>query len=291
MYAVSLFAAECVFALQALRQNLPSEKKVFAIRALYHCGMIAFAEFTIAARAVYAAFASATAVVATGRKPRLRAVALSSLVFAAYEGTQLYFAPDASFLLAAAALLTSALALCGKCGFCRFAATASLMGAILILCLCFDNALAELAAGLYPWLLPVVAFGCAVAFVAARAAFVRLYRSRRKKTYSASVSVRVGGECAECAGYWDSGNTLLFRGESPVVVLGRDAAHILDAARVAGRVSVASVCGNCDRVAYYIDELKVKDADGELNLTDVVAVGSDRGFDGFSVLLNCGLHC
>ena len=76
---------------------------------------------------------------------------------------------------------------------------------------------------------------------------------------------------------------------SPVVVLDGRVSNVLEGARIAGAMTVSGACGTRGSVAYYLDSLKVRDGDGERTYADVVAVAVDRNFDGFDVLLNCGL--
>ena len=136
-----------------------------------------------------------------------------------------------------------------------------------------------------PFSLPLFA----AAHLLIRAAAARALSCRVKRAYGASVELTVGEKSVEAAAFWDSGNTLTFRGTSPVVVLDGRVAEVLDGARVAGVMTVAGACGTRGAVAYYLDRLKVRDSDGERAYADVVAVSVDRDFDGFDVLLNCGL--
>ncbi len=247
--------------------------------------MFGFAEFEVVSAGICGAFCSATALRISSRRGRFAVVA-SAIVFALSVWIKAYFAPRAWQLLSVAALLVSSLLTAHGDARKIVAVSVAEVAAALVYCGVYG------AFSSYGQIVAVASAGafCLVGHFAVCAVCAAVARSGRKRDYGAEVNVSVAGRRVNVAGFWDSGNSLTFRGMEPVVVVGADGAGILDGARVAGQMIVSSVCGKTRRTAYFIDELTVRDADGEKSFKDVVAIGADSAFDGFKILLNCGLN-
>lgn len=254
----------------------------------YHCGMYGFAEFHILSAAFAAVFAGGTAARLFGGRT-VEGAAAFSVAVVLLRTVEVVFAPHAMALAYAAAVAIAALVVARRGRPRAFVGAAAAIALTFAAATCLDEFAAQASGRYYPVVSLVEAPLFAAAHLLIRAAAARALSCRVKRAYGASVELTVGEKSVEAAAFWDSGNTLTFRGTSPVVVLDGRVAEVLDGARVAGVMTVAGACGARGAVAYYLDRLKVRDSDGERAYADVVAVSVDRDFDGFDVLLNCGL--
>lgn len=249
----------------------------------YYFHMFGYAEYHIVSSALTGAFCGATIAAIFGAK-RLLPMLLSAAALALLECASLLFGTFAEGIaLAAIALAVAATATKSSL---RSAISASVVY-LTAVTLC-DAILRSLrCAG--PLCLLVSVFAYPLVFAVICAVRKRLITRKTMRSYGASVTLTVGERSVSVPGFWDSGNTLRYRGYMPVIVLDDRVSEILENARIAGAISVSSACGSRVKVAYFLDRVTVSDSDGIKTFGDVVAVSSDARFDGFDVLLNCGL--
>lgn len=251
--------------------------------------MYGFAEYAILSSVVAAIFTAVTTAALFGAKRCLAACVFVPAI-ALTRGVELAFSPRGTQLVYFASILLLSAIVASRGGSKRYACACVCAAIAFAASRALDDALFAASRGaafLHPVELAAVLLVLHVATVAAAA---RICACRTRRAYGAEAELTVGGKRVVAAAFWDSGNRLTFRGLSPVIVLDGRLSNVLDGARVAGAIGVSSACGECGKIAYYLDELRVRDGDGEVKYTDVVAVAADRQFDGFEVLLNCGLR-
>ena len=250
--------------------------------------MYGYAEYAILSSVVAAVFTAVTTAAQFGAKSGVAASVFVPAI-ALTRGIELAFSPHGTNLVYFASILLLSAIVARRGGAKRYACACVCAAIAFAVSRALDDVLFDASRGapfLCPFALAAVLLVLHVAIVAAAA---KLCACRTRRAYGAEAELTVGGKRVVAAAFWDSGNTLTFRGTSPVVVLDGRVAEVLDGARVAGVMTVAGACGARGAVVYYLDRLKVRDSDGERAYADVVAVSVDRDFDGFDVLLNCGL--
>ena len=251
--------------------------------------MYGYAEYAILSSVVAAVFTAVTTAALFGAKSGVAASVFVPAI-ALTRGIELAFSPHGTNLVYFASILLLSAIVARRGGAKRYACACVCAAIAFAVSRALDDVLFDASRGapfLCPFALAAVLLVLHVAIVAAAA---KLCACRTRRAYGAEAELTVGGKRVVAAAFWDSGNRLTFRGLSPVIVLGGRLSAVLDGARVAGAIGVSSACGECGKIAYYLDELKVRDGDGEVKYTDVVAIAADRQFDGFEVLLNCGLR-
>ncbi len=253
--------------------------------------MFEIGESCVICAAVYAAFSTASARRVVAAKPSAARCLTAAAIAASCRAAVLAFAPTGATLAYIAAFLTISLVATEKRAGRGYLRASLALALFAVLCCGADAVLAGALGDIYAFAPLVVSPLCLIGYLAVSAICTARAASRRKRDYGAKVTIG-SGECAvHCDGFWDSGNTLRLRGNMPVVVLDPSVAdEVKPYAKKAGAIEVKTVCGTRCREVFFIDKMTVDDCDGRTVLRDVAAVTGERKFDGFSVLLNCGLH-